>query len=236
MIPVIINNRNRLTHLKSLINWLQKINCRIIVLDNDSTYEPLIEYYSNISNDVEICFLRQNLGHQALYNWKLHQKFNEKFFIYTDSDVVPTDLCPLNVLHYLVENKSKYSNYHKIGLSLKTDDIPDQYQHKKLVLKWENDFKKKDLNDFYICPVDTTFAIYETKSLVSEKHILSPCLRTKIPYEARHMPWYNDTNKLNDEEMYYISHANARFQNIHGKNTPVGMWTQLDKNKVIKVF
>ena len=50
------------------------------------------------------------------------------------------------------------------------------------------------------------------------------------------MPWYNDTNKLNDEEMYYISHANARFQNIHGKNTPVGMWTQLDKNKVIKVF
>ena len=135
MIPVIINNRNRLTHFKSLINWLQKINCRIIVLDNDSTYEPLIEYYSNISNDVEICFLRQNLGHQALYNWKLHQKFNEKFFIYTDSDVVPTDLCPLNVLHYLVENKSKYSNYHKIGLSLKTDDIPDQYQHKKLVLK-----------------------------------------------------------------------------------------------------
>ena len=65
---------------------------------------------------------------------------------------------------------------------------------------------------------------------------VSPCLRTKIPYEARHMPWYNDTNKLNDEEMYYISHANARFQNIHGKNTPVGMWTQLDKNKVIKVF
>ena len=235
MIPVIINNRNRLSHLKSLLIWLKKTNCRIIILDNDSTYEPLVEYYSNISNDVEVFYLRQNLGHQALYSWKLHHKFDEKFFIYTDSDIVPTESCPLNVLEYLAENKNKYKNYQKIGLSLKIDDIPDHYQHKKLVLNWENNLIRGYLDDFYITPVDTTFAIYETKSLAADKHIVSPCLRTKEPYVARHMPWYSDTIKMDYEEKYYISQANAKFQSC-GETKLVGMWTRLDKDKFIKLL
>lgn len=236
MIPIIINNRNRLTFLKDLLAFLSKLDCRIIILDNESTYEPLLEFYNSISKDVEIVCLNENLGHQAIYKWKKHLDFKEKFFIYTDSDIVPTEYCPSDLLEYLQDNKQKYYSYQKIGLSLKTDDIPEFYLHKNQVIEWEKNLIRKNIDDcFTESPVDTTFAIYEKDSLSAHVHLLTPCLRTKFPYQARHMPWYSDTNKLSYEESFYIAKANAKFININNKESSVGMWTQLDKKKFIKL-
>ena len=45
-IPIIINNFNRLTYLKDLIFFLEKNGyVNIVVIDNASTYPPLLEYY-----------------------------------------------------------------------------------------------------------------------------------------------------------------------------------------------
>ena len=46
-IPIIINNRNRLTYMKMLISSLEKRGYNnIYIIDNDSTYPPLLDYYS----------------------------------------------------------------------------------------------------------------------------------------------------------------------------------------------
>ncbi len=45
-IPIFINSRDRLGTLRDLVNWLKKAGQqRIYILDNDSSYAPLLEYY-----------------------------------------------------------------------------------------------------------------------------------------------------------------------------------------------
>src|SRR5205085_2892488 len=45
-VPVFINCRERVTSLAALVSWLERAGCdEIYLLDNDSVYEPLLEYY-----------------------------------------------------------------------------------------------------------------------------------------------------------------------------------------------
>lgn len=260
MIPIIINNRNRVSTLKKLINCIPKDGAKIIILDNDSTFEPLLDYYSELPKEITLVKLNANLGHKALYQWEGYKYFKEQYFIYTDSDVVVCEDCPKDFLEYLLEAKKKYPDYKKIGLGLKIDDLPDHYVFKQKVIDWESEFWKEHIYDdelkakFWIAKVDTTFAIYDkhnhTRQIVkkskksksqrpfkvlSEDHSVENCLRTDFPYVARHLPWYIDNNNLDFEEKYYMKEATAKF--ITGKvEAFVGMWTHINKDYQIKKY
>src|SRR5437016_2259980 len=61
-IPIIINNRNRVTYLLQLISWLEKSGYNnIYIIDNNSKYPPLLEYYSKTKYPV--FRLKENAGH-----------------------------------------------------------------------------------------------------------------------------------------------------------------------------
>lgn len=48
-VPIFINARDRLGVMKRLIDWLLDAGYRnLIILDNNSTYPPLLEYYNNL--------------------------------------------------------------------------------------------------------------------------------------------------------------------------------------------
>lgn len=52
-IPIIINNYNRLTMLKKLIDSLTSRGyTNIVILDNQSTYPPLLEWYAKCQFEV----------------------------------------------------------------------------------------------------------------------------------------------------------------------------------------
>ena len=54
-IPIIINNYNRYSAFIKLVDWLSSAGfVNIIVLDNQSTYPPLLEYYKNNNQYVEV--------------------------------------------------------------------------------------------------------------------------------------------------------------------------------------
>src|SRR5665213_132298 len=94
-IPVIINIRNRFTYLIFLITWLEKAGMKnIIILDNESTFPALLEYYSTTKH--RIVKLGNNLGHLALWKSDLYKEIENKFYVYTDPDVVPVDECPVD--------------------------------------------------------------------------------------------------------------------------------------------
>lgn len=226
---IFINNRNRVSTLKSLINWLENKNLNIVVLDNDSSYPPLIEYYKSLNH--EVIMLKKNFGNQALYKWGGHLNYAGQYFIYTDSDLVPKEDCPSDLVNYLIYSKQKHPSVNKIGVSLEIKDIPDFYTFKKDVLNWESKYWANELGDFYVADVDTTFAVYDKSSAAGSTHLITNCLRTKRPYVMRHIPWYLDFNNLDEEEINYIKLANALLPN--GKR--VGMWTQKHKNKKIHI-
>lgn len=201
-IPIIINCFNRLSCLKQLINFLEKKNIKnpIILLDNKSTYEPLLEYYKSLP--YEVIYLNDNLGHEALWISGLIHKFNKNYFVLTDPDVVPIDECPANFMEYFLEVLLAHPEFKKVGFSLKIDDLPDHFPHKQSVIEWEKQFWQTKVGpNLWKSQIDTTFALFHP----SHHGAWGWAIRTDYPYTARHTTWYLDPANLPDDERYYLN-------------------------------
>jgi hypothetical protein len=220
---IFINNRNRLSTLRLLVDWLRGKNNQIVILDNDSDYPPLMEYYKTL--DCRVVMLGENMGNAALYKWGGHLEYPGRYFIYTDSDLLPKEDCPEDLVDYLVHSKRQHEEVNKVGASLEIRDIPDLYPFKKQVVDWESKFWEKESGEYYVAEVDTTFAAYDKLNPAGRSHNISNCLRTKRPYVLRHLPWYLDARNLPEEEAHYIRSANAFLPS----GRMVGMWTQRHK-------
>ena len=96
-VPIVINNFNRLTSLKKLIGGLESRGYRNIhIIDNASSYPPLLEYYSTCPYPVYM--LHKNVGHLAVWETGLYKMFTDSYFAYTDSDLEIFEGCPDNFM------------------------------------------------------------------------------------------------------------------------------------------
>ena len=146
-IKVFIISYNRLSYLKRLVEWLEKAGFeRIHIVDNASTYPPLLEYLKNSKHIVHR--MEANYGH--LVFWKCG-KFDDiirgEEYIVTDCDVLPVEECPKNVTEYFLKILDKYPSHTKVGFSLKIDDLPDCNLSKQAVLDWEGQFWRKKIEN-----------------------------------------------------------------------------------------
>lgn len=214
-IPIFINSFNRLHTLKELVAWLTKAGYRrIFILDNASTYPPLLEYYSlldKVNESVQVLRLGKNLGHKALWQSKILEILKvESPYVYTDSDVIPSRKCPKNVLQLLLNILKKYPLLKKVGLGLVTDDIT--FYDAEAVRKYEKRFYLHEMDtDVYFGAVDTTFALYRNY----RHYNVYVSARTTGMLMARHMPWYYDYSNLPEDEQYYVAHANKSATLVH---------------------
>jgi hypothetical protein len=216
-IPIIINNFNRLTYLRRLVDFLEKRGFRkIFILDNASTYPPLLDYYK--SCQWHVFRLDKNLGHISLWRSGLIKKFSSDYFVYTDSDVVPVEECPDDFMEVFLDVLKKNQFARKVGFSLRIDNLPDHYRNKKEVIEWEKQYYERDAGPLlYRAPIDTTFALYRPRS-AGGSNAYVPMFRTKYPYAAEHLPWYTDSNNLSEEDLFYLNTAST-----------LTMWTSMDK-------
>jgi hypothetical protein len=216
-IPIIINNKNRFEYLLQLINSLESRGyTNIYIIDNDSTYPPLLDYYKTCK--YEIFMLGKNVGHLAMWKTDVYKRFIRDYYVYTDSDVVPVEECPEDFMNFFWETLKQKPAVQKIGFSLKIDDLPDNFKNKKEVIDWEKQFYQNKVKDhFYEALIDTTFALYRPFMKAGKGGLM---YRAALPYEARHMPWYVDSENLSIEENYYITHA-----------TTSTHWTKLNLKK-----
>ena len=207
-IPIIINSFNRLTTLKRLISSLeQRGYTNIYILDNCSTYPPLVEWLKEVS--YEVIHLPNNLGFKALWKHKPSRKrFCGDYYIYTDADVELDSNCPDDIIErmfYLLHERYPYA--FKIGPSIRIDDLPDCYNRKREVIEWESQFFLKPVGDgLYRAPIDTTFALYRPRIGLSRRMSLES-YRMAAPYQIVHLPWYENSSSLTDEEQYYKDHC-----------------------------
>lgn len=206
-IPVIINNFNRLDSMKKLIGSLEKRGYRnIFIIDNLSTYPPLLEYYETCKHTV--FRLDKNLGMTALWTSGIYKRFKNDFFVYTDSDIVPIEECPDDFLLFFLNTLKKYRLAQKVGFSLKIDDLPDCYAMKEDVIFWEKKFFDRKRDEFlYLAPIDTTFALYRPGAKKRHANYHIEMYRTAYPYMARHLPWYIDSENPDEEDRYYMNQS-----------------------------
>jgi|GEM_PF-662884 len=207
-IPIFVISFNHLTYLQASIAYFEKAGFKNIhIIDNASSYPPLVEYLRASPHRVH--YMGVNYKHTVLFDsLKFKEIVDSKYFVLTDPDVLPIEECPLDFLYVFLDVLLSHPTKNKIGFSLKLDDLPDHYELKENVLKWEGRFYDK-LKDhgaltIYDAPVDTTFALYRPREEWRTSDFFS-AFRMGYPYEARHLPWYRDLSKLTDEEIFYRS-------------------------------
>ena len=207
-IPIIINNFNRLDSLKKLINSLEKRGYKNInIIDNLSTYPPLLDYYK--SGSYTVFYLNKNIGMNALWKSGIYKKFKNNFFVDTDSDIVPIDECPDDFLLFFLQTLRKYKLARKVGFSLMLDDIPDCNVLKDYIIRCEehffHDYRRED--NLYWAPIDTTFTLYRPRGKRKHANNNIEMYRTAYPFMVRHLPWYFDSKNPDEEDRYYIEQS-----------------------------
>lgn len=216
--PVFIICRDRVTYTKELVAWLEKVGQEeIYLVDNESTYEPLLDWYKQQPH--QVIHMGGNTGHTGVWNCGVIEKFaQDRRFIVTDPDVIPTEYCPLDAIDKFDELLDRYEDRQKVGFSLKLDDIPDHFRFKQDVLGHELRYQAWAGPEPWLsyAPIDTTFALYR----VGATQDISFSCRTRAPYEARHMSWYINSNDPGEEEEYYITHAHPRINSWNHKELP----------------
>ncbi|WP_434661757.1 glycosyltransferase [Paraburkholderia sp. A3BS-1L] len=205
-IPIFVISFNHLSYLRTIIAYFEKAGFdNIHIIDNASSYPPLVEYLRNSQHKVH--YMGSNYKHMVLFDsMKFKELVDDNYFVLTDPDVLPVEECPTDFLYVFLDALLRHPTKNKIGFSLKLDDIPNHYELKDNVLKWEGRFYEKaekcgDMT-IYNAPVDTTFALYRPRKEWRNADFFS-AFRTGAPYTARHLPWYRDISQMTDEEIFY---------------------------------
>lgn len=209
---VFINNRNWLTWPKQMALMLREDGHEVIFIDNASTYEPLLDWYSSEKFKV---YRLPNLGKDAGFISKIVLEETEPY-VYSDPDY-DLSMIPKDWDKILLEGINKF-NITKAGLSWIESTVPEENPAYTL-----DQFDKYPQGFIKTCypsidggwinyPCDTSFAVYRPKTNFSISGI-----RKDFPYSGIHMPWHItlDTPKnpskmgvlFNDEIEYYFDHV-----------------------------
>jgi hypothetical protein len=220
--PVFINNFCRLDiGFCDLLIWLRRAGMTTIcVIDNQSTYAPLLDFYENSSlmQNVQLIHAGANLGHEAFWRLDLHllpsvTKFGR--YILTDADVVPDENCPLDLVRKMHEVADRFPGGAKVGPALRIDDLPECYAQREYMRFCESDYwlRKYPEQDCWNAAIDTTMSLNQAGWLrwpLAESGGV-PHVRLDFPYVAQHRPWYLDSANLPEEEIYYRAHVAPGF-------------------------
>jgi hypothetical protein len=219
-IPLVILNFNQLTYLRNLVNWWRWYapDNEIYVLDNASTYEPLLEYYEREPGlNVRRCAENACADNLRVFlDEVIHPRYQH--YVVSDADVCPHPATPmdfLGVLRHAVEQEG----YHHAGLALIIDDLPAWSIDRENTLRNEGQARTKPVKVKYDgreiaghkAPIDTTFCLFKTANggwyAPMKPKDWNNSLRV---FEAFHLPWYLDADHINAEMDHYFRTAKHR--------------------------
>ena len=196
-IPVFIIVRDRVHDLRILVAWLEECGqTDIRLLDNDSSYPPLLEYLSE--QEDRVIHLPDNPGYLGI--WTKHLA-PQGWFILSDPDLIP--LAPLDGIKYLYQVAMDYPDIPKVGFGLTLDGVPPTLS----CLEWEQELwdpKREIAPGLFKSPIDTTLALYRPDN---HQYQDWEALRTGPPYLLRHSSFYTDPEHLSEEDLYYLQHC-----------------------------
>jgi hypothetical protein len=213
-VPVFIINRNNFERgFIRQLDWLRNVGMNnITVIDNDSTYPPLLDFYSK--RTVSVLKSKSNAGPWTFWQKGMYKGMNRRYVV-SDADLVPAPGCPDNLVEKMMEVFDRYyPNCHKVGPGIRIDNLPDHYEKKEAVLKHESCHFEKLMpeGDAYRASIDTTFALYEAmEDFASPRDPDHYHYRLATPYVVEHVPWYENSAIPNDELKFYKENSNRMY-------------------------
>ena len=202
-IPFVIIAWNNLTFVKGFVEQVMGLCKRIIILDNHSEYQPLLDYYNYLEemhvHKFDIRRLDQNYGHGVC---TILKDTLPDVYVLSDPDLLLNPSMPRDVIDQLYYISKKY-NCSKVGLAL---DISDHSEfipgYGDLVYRIESTYYTNQISDseyiLYNAGVDTTFCLINNTVGGTVGGTAYPNnIRVAGNFTAKHLPWYNDYLKNN---------------------------------------
>jgi hypothetical protein len=231
-IPIFIISWNQYTYVKSMVEQLlQYPNMKIYIIDNASTYTPLLEYLKQIDgqNNIKVLYQPENYGHRVYERPEIYELGGEMYIV-TDPDLKLNPKMPKNFLEIMSGLSEQYKT-NKIGLAL---DIKNDIDTTKTLngqpgvtfainesKYWEDPIKDPKY-ELYRAPIDTTFALINKKYRILGK--MDNSIRIAGDFTAVHRPWTiaNKTEVPAEEMEYYLKAGN--------KSTTINLWKNNKSN------
>lgn len=212
-------NRDRLSYARQCAAALTSnpADLKLMIVDHGSTFGPMRRWLDWTVRYAGATVVRMPNQHPRDL-WAPGNVLEQyvqpgERFIVTDHDVVPDGSCPARWVEAMGRVLDDNPHVVKVGLGLRTDDLPAHYEHRDKVIEWEAQWQSADDGGRAPClvsagagvlaDVDTTLAMYR----FLEPFQLGPAVRMRSPFLARHLPWYEDGANPTHEQAYYRDHA-----------------------------
>jgi hypothetical protein len=211
-IPIFIISYNQYTFVKSTVDQLLKYSSKIYIIDNKSTYPPLVDYLKSIEDKVNVLYMDQNYGHKVYMRDEIIKLGGDKYII-TDPDLLFNPKLPQNFIDILSDLSDTYKTG-KIGFAL---DISNNINlnikaadNNQIIVNWESQFWKNKIDnpdyELYNADIDTTFVLINSKYYEPDSY---KAIRVAGDFTCVHKPWVIGYEKeLLDGELSYYRNNN----------------------------
>lgn len=212
-VPVVIPSFNQLYYIQNTIKQLERFDLKkFIILDNGSTYPPLLKWFEKI--DIPVVIDLSNPGPRNFFINQNIWNILPNYFIVTDPDLQYNHKTPNTLLKDLIEI-SELMKWPKIGLAL---DTSEENKMVPMVREWEKDYWQLKIattkygDPIYLAKTDTTFSLYN-KKFVSRPGVLAwdadffTCPRIAGNFTCKHWGWYYEKPVPKKEEEFYKNTA-----------------------------
>lgn len=226
-IPIFIISWNQFTYVKSMVEQLQKYpNMKLYIIDNKSTYEPLVDYLKTIDgkNGVKVLYQPENYGHTVYERPDIYELGGDMYIV-TDPDLTLNPKMPNNFREIMAEISEAYKA-NKVGLALditnnidltkKLDGKPNETFATNESQYWKSPISHPQYK-LYRAPIDSTFALINKKyRQIGNMH---NSIRMAGDFTAVHRPWTINYEKdlLPGEMEFYLNNKN-------NKSTTLNRW------------
>jgi hypothetical protein len=191
--PVVIIGFNQPTYIKMMVKQLEPYTTDIIVIDNNSDFKPLLDYYEK-EYKYTLFRMKKNYGHKVYEQSFLTNLIGDIFFI-TDPDLEFNKNLPNNFIENMIEI-SKHFQAEKVGFALEYDSPNIRKDIKAFgqnIYDWEKRYWTMSLyypnHKVYSAAIDTTFC------LVNKQNANNGHYRLADNYLCKHLPWYKGFEK-----------------------------------------
>jgi hypothetical protein len=178
----------------------------IHILDNNSTYPPMVEYLKSI--DSLVCVHRFHINHGHYVVTRISSFTDSNMYIITDPDLTLNPNLPKDFISQLVTISNIYKTY-KTGFAL---DISNNIRTditfcNQTPMQWESQFWHNkipnDSYELYASDIDTTFC------LINTKYSKGIHIRIAGNFTCIHRPWLIDwRSEIPEEELKYYLENN----------------------------
>jgi FkbM family methyltransferase len=217
-IPVLIPSFNAVSYVRNMVDQLRRRGLRrLIIVDNASSYPPMLDYLAAPGPDVTVVLQTENKGPRDLFLDPATYAALPEVFCVTDPDLALNPAMPEDFVAHLVAATESFS-VGKAGLAI---DIADRAAMRQedfrigdrnwKIWEWESQFWQDQAGTLpggdpvFRAPVDTTFAAYNKRFFNKGDPLRA--VRVAGRYTCRHLPWYKDVGLPAEEELFYRRHA-----------------------------